>query len=178
MRWESVNPEFFSPYSHYHFGLVKGIVEIEQPISENYLCKLVAKALGFGHAGSNIQKLVSYANQMNEIYKDPAQVGKYAFYWLNKESSENFDTYRSPSPRSILEIPAIEIINAIKELIREEYSLPLNKIPTLTAKKFGFSGAGKAISSTVINVLDYMQTNNMIECKGDYVCLTETKQMP
>lgn len=176
VQWYNVIPEFFSPYSTCNFELVKGIVDKEQPINENYLCKLIAKAMGFGHAGSNIQKLVSFANERNEIFRDPIKIGKYGFYWLNKESSENYNTYRSPSPRSILEIPAIEIINAIKELIREEYSLPLDKIPTLTAKKFGFSGAGKAISSTVMNVLDYMQTNKMIEFKGDYVCLTETKQ--
>ena len=174
MEWGAVDPEFFSPYSHSNFGLVKGIIEKEQPVNENYLCKLVAKALGFGHAGSNIQRLVSHVNGCGEIYKDPIQIGKYSFYWLNKESSLDFNTYRSPSPRSILEIPAIEIINAIKELVREEYSLPWDKIPTLTAKKFGFSGAGKAISTTVKDVLNYMQKIGIIQLKGDYVCLTET----
>ncbi|MCR4611723.1 MAG: hypothetical protein K5644_07475, partial [Lachnospiraceae bacterium] len=106
--------------------------------------------------------------------KDPIQIGKYCYYWLDKESSQDYNTYRSPSPRSILEIPAIEIINAIKELVREEYSLPLDKIPTLTAKKFGFSGPGKAISATVKEIVNYMLKNNVIELKGDYVCLSET----
>lgn len=175
VEWYDVIPEYFSPYSTCNFELVKGIIEKEQPINENYLCKLIAKAMGFGHAGSNIQKLVSFANERDVIYKDPIQIGKYCYYWLNKDNSQDYNTYRSPSPRSILEIPAIEIINAIKELVREEYSLPLDKIPTLTAKKFGFSGAGKAISSTVKDVLNYMQSNNIVELRGDYVCLTETK---
>lgn len=173
VEWYNVIPEYFSPYSTSNFELVNGIVEKEQPISENYLCKLIAKAMGFGHAGSNIQKLVSFANERDVIYKDPIQIGKYSYYWLNKDISQDYNTYRSPSPRSILEIPAIEIINAIKELVREEYSLPLDRIPTLTAKKFGFSGAGKAISTTVKDVLNYMLKNCIIELKGDYVCLKD-----
>lgn len=175
ISWESIYPEDFNPYSRSNWGLVRSIVEKEQPINENYLCKNIAKALGFGHAGSNIQKLVSYAVEQGIIYKDPLLIGKYSYYWLHRFSPQDYNTYRSPSPRSILEIPVIEIINVIKELVKEEFSLPMDKIPTLAAKKLGFSGAGKAINTTISNVLKHMIKSNIIVKRDNYICLTDNQ---
>ncbi len=175
LDYEYIDPEFFNPYDRSKIEIIRKILRKEEPVNENYLCKLIAKSFGFGHAGPNIQKFVSHAQQYGSIYKDPLRIGKYPFYWLNEFSKKDYTTYRAPSPRSILEIPAIEIINAIKELVKEEFSLPKDKIPTLTAKKFGFSGAGKAISTTVLETLDYMLNIGILEKMGDYICLKEEK---
>lgn len=171
-----IDPEFFSPYNRDMIIMLKEILLKEQPVNENYLCKLVAKAIGFGHAGPNIQRLVKFANDQGEIYRDPLKLGKYPFYWLLKYYAQNYVTYRSPSPRAINEIPAIEIINVIKELVKEEFSIPKEKIPTLAAKKFGFSGAGKAISTSINDTLKYMLQNGILLEKGDYICLNEEEK--
>lgn len=171
--WGYIDPEFFSPYNISLFDLLKNILKKEQPVNENYLGKLVAKAIQFGHAGSNIQRLILYAAQNGAIYKDPLLIGRYPFYWIDEESSKDYHTYRSPSPRSISEIPAIEIINVIKELVNEEIALPKDKIPTFAAKKFGFSGAGKAICTSINDTIKYMLQHNILVEKGDYICLNE-----
>ncbi len=169
----SIQPDNFDPFAKKTMKLIQGILETEQPVNENYLCKMMAKYLGFGHAGPNIQKSVAYAYSKGIIYKDPRAIGGSSCLWLDKKSAADYHSYRSPSPRSINEIPYPEIANAIRELIREEYSLPKSSIPTLAAKKLGFSGAGKNIQTTMNEVLDYMLDNNILAEKGEIICLQE-----
>lgn len=70
--------------------------------------------------------------------------------------------YRSPSPRSITEIPAIEIANAIREVIDEEFSLPKDKIPTIAARKLGFASAGVKICEVINKTIDLLEQNAVI----------------
>lgn len=172
-HWGYTDPEYFSPYNISYFDLLKEILKIEQPVNEKYLGKLVAKAIGFGHAGANIQKLIAFAWHQGAIFQDSLKIGKIPAYWLDKGSSENYTTYRSPSPRSIQEIPDIEIVNVIKELVGEEYSLPMGKIPTLAAKKFGFAAAGKAICTSINDAINYLLQENILIKNGGYICLNE-----
>ena len=67
--------------------------------------------------------------------------------------------YRSPSPCSITEIPAVEIANAIREVVVEEFSLPRDKIPTIAARKLGFSSAGAKISDVINKTIDLLERN-------------------
>jgi hypothetical protein len=90
---------------------------------------------------------------------------------LDKESAEAFQGYRAPSPRSITEIPAVEIANAIQEVIEEEFSLPIDKIPTIAARKLGFSSAGAKINETIKKVLLSLEKNATIVINNDLVSL-------
>ena len=151
--------------------MIKRILKDEQPVTESYLCKRFAKALGFGHAGANIQRAVSFA--LSGLYQDPLSAcGVYSF-WLNEESAKGYRGYRAPSPRSITEIPTIEIVNAIKEVIEEEFSLPKDKIPTIAARKLGFSSAGAKISEVIKAVLTLLEQNAVIINNNGLVSLNE-----
>ena len=150
----------FNPYDNKNAQMIKRILKDEQPVTESYLCKRFAKALGFGHAGANIQRAVSFA--LSGLYQDPLSAcGVYSF-WLNEESAKGYRGYRAPSPRSITEIPTIEIVNAIKEVIEEEFSLPKDKIPTIAARKLGFSSAGAKISEVIKAVLTLLEQDSVI----------------
>lgn len=155
-----VDKDSFNPYDNKNAQMIKRILKDEQPITESYLCKRFAKALGFGHAGANIQRAVSFA--LSGLYQDPLSAcGVYSF-WLNEESAKGYRGYRAPSPRSITEIPTVEIVNAIKEVIEEEFSLPKDKIPTIAARKLGFSSAGAKISEVIKAVLTLLEQNSVI----------------
>ena len=140
--------------------IIKRILKDEQPATESYLCKRLAKALGFGHAGPNIQRAVSFA--LSDLYMDSLSVSGLNGVWLDEESSKNFKGYRAPSPRSITEIPTIEIANAIKEVIEEEFSLPKEKIPTIAARKLGFSSAGAKICEVINKTIDMLEKNAVL----------------
>ena len=164
-----VDKESFNPNDKANFAAIKEIVKAEQPIAGSFLCKRLAKVYGFGHAGSNIQKAVSLA--ASKFYQDPWPIDGMCSFWLDAESSLNFKGYRSPSPRTISEIPALEIANAILEVLEEEFSLPQNKIPTLAARKLGFASAGAKIVEIVKSVITMMEKDSQIVINGDYVSL-------
>jgi hypothetical protein len=134
----------------------------------------VAKLLGFGHAGANIQKAVSIATA--QCYRDPLSFGDNINLWLDEESAINYSIYRSPSPRTITEIPVREVINAVAEVIAEEFSLPKDKVPTITARKLGFSSAGAKIAETINTILDMMLANNIIRDVNGLVSMNEPQQ--
>lgn len=161
----AIDKAAYDPTAAYNTKVTRQILAKEQPITEGYLCKRVARLFGFGHAGANIQKAVSIA--MTKFYRDPLSLGGVSSLWLDEDSSKNYKTYRSPSPRSITEIPVCEVMNAVNEVIREEFSLPKEKIPTIAARKLGFSNAGAKIVETINAVLDIMlQKGDIREVNG------------
>ena len=78
------------------------------------------------------------------------------YYFVDKKSAEGYNTYRGKSPRTISEIPQIEIVNAILEVVSEEFSLPQDKIPTLAAKKLGFASAAAKIRESINAVISIL----------------------
>ena len=159
----------FNPYDEKYVRIIKKILKAEQPVTESYLCKRLAKALGFAHAGANVQRAVSFA--MSGLYLDPLSIDGVYSFWLNEKSANDFKGYRAPSNRSIAEIPAIEIVNAIKEVVSEEFSLPKDKIPTIAARKLGFSSAGAKISETINKAVDLLETQKVVTVTNGSVSL-------
>ena len=166
-----IDKESFNPFDERNTLIIQKILEAEQPATENYLCKRLAKVLGFGHAGANIQRAVSFAS--SRLYKDPLAIGGVYSYWLNEESAKAFQGYRAPSPRSITEIPAVEIANAIREVIEEEFSLPQDKIPTIAARKLGFASAGAKINEVIMVVLELLEKGGEVKINNGMVSLHE-----
>ena len=162
---------YFYPEDPGHKETVMDIILVEQPVCYNYLCKRLAKALGFGHAGSNIQAAVTYATE--GCYKMKSDITSDC-YFINKEAADNYKSYRGKSQRSIAEIPQIEIENAIIEVVREEFALPQNRIPTLAAKKLGFASAASKIREAINSTIVILIGQNRIVAKDNYVTLSES----
>ncbi len=163
--------ETLTPQSKEVAQIVKKIVKEEQPITESYLCKQVARILGYAHTGANVQKAVALV--LSDMYKDPLVIDDTYSYWLNKKSSKGYANYRAPSPRSITEIPAIEIVNAVKEVIMEEFSLPRDKIPSIAARKLGFSSTGAKISDATNKCVDILEKNSVVIVTNGLVSLRQ-----
>ena len=170
-KFAAVDKDSFNPYQERFSLIIKKILKDEQPATEGYLCKRMAKAIGFGHAGANVQRAVAYA--VSKLYQDPLSIGGVYSYWLDEESAKDYKCYRSPSPRSITEIPAIEIANAIKEVIEEEFSLPKDKIPTIAARKLGFSSAGAKICEVINKTIDLLEKKSMIVVNNGSVTVVD-----
>ena len=167
----NVDKDSFNPYDKKYARIIKSILKDEQPVTEGYLCKRLAKVIGFGHAGANVQRAVSFA--MSSLYQDPLSIDGIFSYWLDEKSAIGYKYYRAPSPRSITEIPAIEIVNAIKEVVEEEFSLPKDKIPTIAARKLGFSSAGAKICDVINKTLIYLEKNSVVTITNGLVSLPQ-----
>lgn len=105
----------FRPEEKYNKQIITEILEIEQPITDSYLCKRLAKIIGFSLVSANIQKAVKTAT-FSGFYKEPLVSGEGYCLWLNKESAANYTFYRNSSfytyykpisMRPISEIPDI-----------------------------------------------------------------------
>ena len=166
--------EFYYPGHPYNKEIVLDIISVEQPVCHNYLCKRLAKILGFGHAGSNIQAAVTQGAEGCHCVK--SKLGS-DYYFLDKDSANNYKSYRGKSSRSIVEIPQIEIENAIIEVVSEEFSLPQDKIPTLTAKKLGFGSAASKIRETINAVISILEKKNMIIVKNNFVSISDGSEL-
>lgn len=155
-----IEKEDFNPYDANNEVIIRRILINEQPATERYLCKRLAKAMNFRQIGVNVQKAVKHA--LSSMYRDPFSVNGVVSYWLDEESAQDYHNYRAPSPRGINEIPSIEIANAIKEVVEEEFSLPIDKIASITAKKLGFSNTGAKISEMINAVLTALEQDNVV----------------
>ena len=167
----AIDKSAYDPTASYNAKVIRQILGKEQPVTETYLCKRLARIFGFGHAGANVQKAVTLAT--SKFYRDPLSLGGISSLWLDEESSKDYKTYRSPSPRNITEIPVREVMNAVREVIFEEFSLPKEKIPTIAARKLGFSNAGAKIAETINAILDIMLRNSDIREVNGMVSLDE-----
>ena len=144
------------------------VIKEEQPICYTYLCKRIAKIFGFGHAGSTVQNAVAVIAL--QCYSVRAADGTH-YVWLNQQSAAGYSSYRGKSPRAINEIPEVEIANAVIEVVKEEFSLPKEKIPTLVARKLGFASAAAKIKEVVGAVICLLEQQNRIRIKDDHVSL-------
>lgn len=161
----AIDKSAYDPTASYNAKVIRQILAKEQPITESYLCKRLARLFGFGHAGANVQKAVTIAT--SKFYRDPLSLDGINSLWIDEKSSKDYQSYRSPSPRSITEIPVREVMNAVREVILEEFSLPKEKIPTIAARKLGFSNAGAKIAETINAVIDMMiQDSDIKEVNG------------
>ena len=150
----AIDKTMYNPTAEYNLKVIHQILKTEQPVTDGYLCKRLAKLFGFGHAGPNIQKAITYASEF--FYVDPVSIGGVKSLWLNETSALDYRSYRAPSPRAITEIPVCEIMNAVYEVVLEEFSIPVTKIPSLTARKLGFSSTGSKITETINAIVEMM----------------------
>jgi DNA polymerase III delta prime subunit len=162
----------YQPTEKYNLTVIKELLKAEQPLNENFLSKRLARIFGFGHAGANIQKAIEAAAP--HLYRDAMSFDGIACYWLNENSARHYDYYRAPSARNITEIPLVEIANAIKEVVCEEFSLPKEKIPTIAARKLGFASAGAKINEIITFTVDQMERQRVVVINNNMVSLPES----
>lgn len=165
----TVDKQNYNPERAYNRDIIRRILKVEQPVNDNYLCKRLARHFGFGHAGANIQRAVELAAA--NFYKEPLLNGGGFTLWLDRESADAYDTYRSPSQRTIAEIPDREMISVIREIINEEFSLPRERIASLAARKLGFASAGAKISETINVLLAVLERQGVVKVNGGLVTI-------
>lgn len=150
--------------------LIREIVRMEQPITEAFLGKRLAKCMGYAFASPNLLKAIELATR--SLYREISPVDGQTCFWLSKKYADAYNFYRENSQRTISEIPTIELINVVKEVLWEEFSLPKSAIPFTVVKKLGFKNIGSKITDTINKVVDWMEQCAIISVKGDMVSMT------
>jgi very-short-patch-repair endonuclease len=141
------------------------IVRHEGPITESLLIRRVQDEWDFGRAGSRIKSAISAAYPAD--IKVTHQNGDSVF-WPTDLDPASYDQYRVPDPsdpdtkRSLDQIPIEELRNAMRHLIAEYMSLPMDDLFRETLKVFG----GKQLSKTARARFEQV----FKELSGEVVC--------
>ena len=110
-------------------------------------------------------KLGFYADETNDI----------VFYWQNKASIKAFDYYRvlesNLEKRSAEDIPTLEYVNAILDILDQAMSLFEVDLIKETAKCLGYQRMGVALDTAIKDSIKYATKRGIIKKKdnGSYV---------
>ena len=148
---------------------VAQLIEVEQPITNSLICKRIVKAWDVSRVTPRVQTLVD--NILTRYYTDGYDLKKVKTYWKDSETASAYQTYRVDSGRDILDIPIIEIANAMLYTIEQQISVPREECKRLTSQVLGFSHFGKNIEMATEKALTVLLEEKRLMLNNDMVIL-------
>ena len=145
------------------------LIAVEQPITNSLLYKRIVKAWNLSRVTPRLQTMVD--NLLSPYYTDSYGLGKVKAYWRDQESSLGYSTYRINSERDVLDIPLVEIANAMLYTIEQQISVPREECKRLTSQILGFSHFGKNINLATEKALTVLLEEQRLSLNNDMVIL-------
>ena len=164
-----INKTNYKPRHTYNRNIMQTILQTEQPVTDAYIAKRLAQALGFTGTNAKVREAVELYSQ--QFYREPMVNKRGYCIWLNENGPAAFHGYRAPSERTVGEIPDVEIANAIVEVVSEEFSLPKDMVPKLACKKLGFTSTGYRMAEVIKAVLDDLVEQGRVTVNNNFVTL-------
>lgn len=115
---------------------LRAIVAIEQPVTNLWLYKRINQIWGLNRCTPRVQAMID--ELLRKMYTDPLVVDGVKTYWLSRNASKGYRTYRIDSDRDIQEIPIRELMNATLDVIDQQVSLPQADLMRAVAQQLGF----------------------------------------
>ena len=116
---------------------IKAVIQQEQPVTLNTICKRVTELFSQSRAPHIQQEVKGVADSI--AYRDPASPDANPYYWESSETAKGYDKYRKASGRDIDEIPLVEIENVVKLAVRQQLAVPVEDLKRQIVKVLGFS---------------------------------------
>ena len=144
--------------------LTQEILTCEQPMTLQYLCRKVCMLKDMPRVTPTMLAVVTDIVN-SSMYKQ--QIGSTTIVWKQKEDAETFVGYRKNNGREITEIPLIEVMNAIKDAVTEQFSIKTDALTLIAAKQLGFTRRGAKVEQAIKEALEILISNNeIIEKEG------------
>lgn len=136
------------------------IVEKEQPITLMQLCRRVCSMRGEARVTPTIiREFTDIANR--KFYTCPDRKG--IVIWKDKVSADNYVNYRPNSGRDVTDIPLAEINNVVIEAVKEQFSIDIDSLSLIAAKKLGFARRGTKVDEALNSSIRHLINNNILE---------------
>lgn len=130
---------------------VRTVLEKEAPVSRRLLLRRILEAWGIARAGARVESI--FTDALKGIGKKTTRDESMEFLWRQDQIPSEYAVYRvgeeEDGRRSMDDIPSEEILNALKEVLKEQVSMAAPDLIRETAKKFGFSRMGNVIENAV-----------------------------
>lgn len=142
------------------YKLAEAILQVEQPMSLMLLCRRICALRGIARVTPTIQNGMMEIAQRS-LYLVPDRKGHTV--WLSEEASKNFTTYRPASGRDVTDIPLAEIRNVVLEAVTEQFSINVDSLSLISAKKLGFTRRGTNVEEALTLATNQLCSEGLIE---------------
>ena len=123
------------------------------------------QAWGLQRVTSRIQALVD--DLLREEYSDSSISDNVRTYWVSREASVGYDSYRTDSKRDIQEIPLVEVMNATLYVVEQQVSLPREDLKRIVAQQLGFSRKGTNLEVATEKAVQLLEEKGILCQDGD-----------
>lgn len=142
--------------------ILKSLVTAEAPITDSLIYKRMVKALGLNRLSSKVQTFVDKVIRRMGFYSESNSVLGGKVYWVNASQAADFKIFRTDSGREIVDIPLVEIVNAMRYVIDQQIAIDKDTLKRLTANMLGFNRMGTNISQTIEAALDRLSQQGYV----------------
>ena len=148
---------------------VREVVAREQPITYSLLSKRVAAFKSFARVSSTITGIVDALLPMFFAVSD--RDGR--TLWLTQEDCGQWKGYRPNTVvtrRSIEEIPSVELMEVLLEVVKQNVSIAPDAATLIAAKRMGFSRRGANVDAAFSYALEQLiQRGLLLENEGKLI---------
>lgn len=155
-------PEKIAPF-------IEKLLATEQPVTNLLAYKRVCAQWGINRVTPRLIDLVD--NCLSKYYCDQFNGIKSRTYWHDQEVAVNYCNYRVASDRDILEIPMLEVMNAMLYVVEQQISLPREDLKRLTSQTMGFQRKGANLDATTDIAFDNLIRYQMIKDENGNIML-------
>ena len=149
---------------------MKEIIRLEGPISYKLLQKKTLSSWGIYRPIVKVNKY--FEKLFNDLNPKQTTFNGKIFIWNADQDPETYEGYRTPTDkerRDIADIPPEEIINAIKEVVNNQFALSSSDLVREVGKLFGFSRLGNNLKAIIGECIDQSVKAGLIKSDGDRV---------
>lgn len=139
---------------------IQQIIATEQPILNTLLYRRIAK-LWNTRATANLQAMID--DLLIPYYMDKLSTPENRIYWANKEASADYKKYRTLSDRKVEEVPVIELINAVRDAVNQQGSVPQDDLKKTVTRMMGIARRKAELDNKIDEVIQYLLQEKVLE---------------
>ncbi len=145
-------------------AVISDVVKAEQPIALSLLTRKICALRNQPRVVPSLLEAVSQYVQEHH-FTQPDRDGMVV--WMDKASSQDYPWYRIGDDRDIQDIPMIEVKNAVREAISEQFAISADSLTLIVAKKLGFTRRGPKVEAAILLALNMLKDECVISEEGD-----------
>ncbi|MGL5273863.1 MAG: AAA domain-containing protein [Phocaeicola sp.] len=144
------------------------LIATEQPITNTLIYKRIARIWGIPRVTPRLQNFINelledtYCEEMND---------NRMVYWESDIHAKAYCYYRVDSNREILDIPLVEVMNAILFIVEQQIAIPHEDVKRLAAQALGFSRKGTNLEAATTEALNKLLAKGAIVDKEGMICV-------
>ena len=154
--------EVYSNKRRKHFdddAVISDIVKVEQPITLSLLTRKICTLRNQPRVVPSLLDAVSQYVQEHHFVQ-PDRDGMVV--WADEAASQDYPWYRIGDDRDIQDIPMIEVKNAVREAISEQFAISADSLTLIAAKKLGFTRRGPKVEAAIHLALSMLKDDCVI----------------